>query len=225
MAQGYFVTGTDTEIGKTWASLALMEYFQQQGKVVVGMKPVAAGCEMLDGQLKNEDALQLQEQSSVDISYDLINPYAFLLPVSPHIAAKKENKKIELIRIKQDYQKLAALADVVVVEGVGGWLVPLNEKEDVSDLAVELNLPIIVVVGMRLGCINQAKLTFGAISRLGLRCEGWIASCVEKNMDELEANIKTLKGSTDMPLLAIFPYEEKRNYKNHKRIQIKPLNP
>ena len=225
MAQGYFVTGTDTGIGKTWTSLALMQYFQQQGKKVVGMKPVAAGCEMLEGQLKNEDALQLQAQSSVDIPYDLINPYAFSLPVSPHIAASKEGKRVEIAHIQQAYLKLEALADVVIVEGVGGWMVPLNEKEDVSHLAEQLNLPIIVVVGMRLGCINQAKLTFSAIERLGLHCEGWIASCVEKNMDELEANIETLEAFSDMPLLATFPYEEKINHKNYKKISIKTLQP
>lgn len=225
MAQGYFVTGTDTGIGKTWTSLILMQYFQQKGKTVIGMKPIAAGCEMLGGQLKNEDALQLQEQSSIEIAYDLINPYAFSQPVSPHIAAKKAGQKVDIMQIQQVYLQLEALADVVVVEGVGGWMVPLNDKQDVSHLAELLNLPIIVVVGMRLGCINQARLTFEAIRQLGLRCEGWVASCVEENMQELDANIKTLEAVVGMPLLAIFPYEEKINLNNHKKISNKTLQP
>lgn len=225
MAQGYFVTGTDTGIGKTWTSLILMRYFQQQGKTVVGMKPVASGCDMIDGQLKNEDALQLQGQASINIDYNLINPYAFAMPVSPHIAAEKAGQEIEFTHIQQAYSKLAASADVVIVEGVGGWMVPLNDKQDVADLAEQLNLPIIVVVGMRLGCINQARLTFAAINGLGLQCEGWIASCVEENMDEVDANIKTLEAFAEMPLLAVFPYEEKINLKNSEKISNKTLQP
>jgi len=220
MAQGYFVTGTDTGIGKTWSSLALMQYFQQQGKTVVGMKPVAAGCEWLDGQFKNEDALALQTQASIDIPYDLINPYAFELPVSPHIAAQAVGEEIEISVIRDEYEKLQTLADVVIVEGAGGWMVPLNAKEDIAQLAEQLALPLIVVIGMRLGCINQAKLTFAAIKQLDLACVGWIASCVEKDMQQLEANIKTIDAVADMPLLAVFPYEKIRNLNNYKKIII-----
>jgi dethiobiotin synthetase len=218
MAQGYFITGTDTGIGKTWTSLALMQYFQHKGKTVVGMKPVSAGCEMINGQLKNEDALQLQKQSSIEVTYDLVNPYAFSRAISPHIAAKKAGIEVDIKRIQQNYTKLAALVDVVIVEGVGGWMVPLNTRQDVSNLAEQLNLSIIIVVGMRLGCINQARLTFAAIKQQKLRCAGWIASCVEKEMSELDANITTLQGFMDMPLLAVFPYEEKRNLRNFEKI-------
>ncbi|NOQ15569.1 MAG: dethiobiotin synthase [Methyloprofundus sp.] len=225
MAQGYFITGTDTGIGKTWTSLALMQYFQEKGKTVAGMKPVAAGCEIIDGQLKNDDALQLQEQSSIELPYSLVNPYAFSQPVSPHIAAKKAGKEVDILHIQKEYLKLATLVDVVIVEGVGGWMVPLNDSQDVSNLAEQLNLPIIIVVGMRLGCINQARLTFAAINRLGGCCEGWIASCVEEDMDELDANIKTLEAFAGMPLLAIFPYQEKRNLMNFKKISNETLQP
>jgi len=218
MAQGYFVTGTDTGIGKTWSSLALMQYFQQQGKTVVGMKPVAAGCEWLDGQFKNEDALALQAQASIDIPYDLINPYAFELPVSPHIAAQAVGEEIKISVIRDEYEKLQTLADVVIVEGAGGWMVPLNAKEDIAQLAEQLALPLIVVIGMRLGCINQAKLTFAAIKQLDLVCVGWIASCVEEDMQQLEANIKTIESAADMPLLGVFPYEKTRNLENYKKI-------
>jgi len=220
MAQGYFVTGTDTGIGKTWSSLALMQYFQQQGKTVVGMKPVAAGCEWLDGQLKNEDALALQAQASINIPYDLINPYAFELPVSPHIAAQAVGEEVELAVIHKGYEKLQALADVVIVEGAGGWMVPLNEKEDIAQLAEQLALPLIIVIGMRLGCINQAKLTFAAIKHLDLACSGWIASCVEEDMPQLEANIKTIGAVAEMPLLAVFPYEKTRNLNNYNKITL-----
>jgi len=223
MAQGYFVTGTDTGIGKTWSSLALMQYFQEKGGRVVGMKPVASGCEILDGQLRNDDALQLQAQSSIDIEYEAVNPYAFAMPVSPHLAAKKVAEEIDISVIKEKYDYLASLADVVIVEGVGGWMVPLNDKQDVSCLAENLGLPVIVVVGMRLGCINQAKLTFLAIRQSGLPCLGWIASCVEEGMLELADNIATIKEVADMPLLATLPYKKQRDVEDYNKISIKTL--
>ncbi|NOQ16251.1 MAG: dethiobiotin synthase [Methyloprofundus sp.] len=209
MAQGYFVTGTDTGIGKTWSTLALMQYYQDLGKTVLGMKPIASGCEWQDGQLKNEDALHIHEQASIDLPYQDINPYAFELPVSPHIAAAEAGVNIEIEHIVAQYQKLAKMADVVLVEGVGGWLVPLNEFEVVADLAKRLCLPVIVVVGIRLGCINQAKLTFAAIEQAGVKCHGWIASCVDPDMQMLDENIAIISKATPMPLLAVFPFLEK----------------
>lgn len=211
MAQGFFVTGTDTGIGKTWSTVALMHYFKNQGKSVIGMKPVASGCDQREGQLKNADALLLQKHASISLPYQDINPYAFALPVSPHVAAEKLGVEIELDNITIHYQHLAKLADVVLVEGVGGWMVPLNMHQDVADLARQLDLPVIVVVGMRLGCINQAKLTFAAIRQTGVKCHGWIASCVAQDMLMLDENIQTLSQATDMPLLAIFPYINKLN--------------
>jgi len=211
MAQGYFITGTDTGIGKTWTTVALMQYFKGQGKTVLGMKPIASGCDEIDGQLKNEDALLLQKHATVALPYQDINPYAFALPVSPHIAAEKAGVEIELDEVVIKYQQLERQADLVLVEGVGGWRVPLNSHQDVADLAQQLALPVIVVVGMRLGCINQAKLTFAAIQQTGVKCHGWIASCIEQDMLMLEENIQTLCQATEMPLLAVFPYSNKLN--------------
>lgn len=211
MAQGYFITGTDTGIGKTWSTVALMQYFKHQGKTVIGMKPVASGCEEIDGQLRNEDALLLQQHASVDLPYQSINPYAFSLPVSPHIAAQKAGLEIEFNEILCKYKQLEKQADVVLVEGVGGWLVPLNSHQDVAALAQQMDLPVIVVVGIRLGCINQAKLTFAAIQQAGVKCQGWIASCVEQDMLMLEENIQTLCQATEIPLLAVFPYSNNLN--------------
>ncbi len=209
MTQGYFITGTDTGIGKTWSTVALMQYFKNQGKSVIGMKPVASGCDKVDGQLRNDDALLLQKHASVALPYQDINPYAFALPVSPHIAAEQAEVEIELDKIVVKYQQLKKQADVVLVEGVGGWMVPLNPHQDVANLAQQMDLPVIVVVGMRLGCINQAKLTFAAIKQAGVKCQGWIASCVEQDMLMLDENIQTLCQSTELPLLAAFPYMER----------------
>ena len=211
MTQGYFVTGTDTGIGKTWSTVALMQYFKNQGKTVIGMKPVASGCDESEGVLKNEDALLLQKYASVAVSYQDINPYAFALPVSPHIAAEKSGVEIELDIIMAKYQQLEGQADVVLVEGVGGWMVPLSPRQSVADLAQRMGLPIIIVVGMRLGCINQAKLTFAAINQSGVKCLGWIASCVERDMLMLDENIQTLRQATELPLLAVFPYMDTLN--------------
>ncbi|OQK16984.1 dethiobiotin synthetase [Methyloprofundus sedimenti] len=209
MSQGYFITGTDTGIGKTWSTISLMQYFKNQGQTVLGMKPIASGCDQVDGCLRNEDALLIQRQASLILPYEDVNPYAFALAVSPHIAAEQAGVEIDLDNIVEKYQQIEKLADVVLVEGVGGWLVPLNAQEDVADLALKLDLPVIVVVGIRLGCINQAKLTFAAIQQSGVQCHGWIASCIDREMLMLDENIQTLCQSTEMPLLAVLSYMEK----------------
>jgi dethiobiotin synthetase len=204
MEQGYFITGTDTDVGKTWATIALMRYFKQQGKTVVGMKPVAAGCTLQDGLLKNADALLIQENASVKLDYDLINPYAYALPVSPHIAGV--NNPVNLAVIAERFNALKALAEIVVVEGAGGWYAPLNDREDISDLAKSLGLPIILVVAIRLGCINHAKLTYQAIHHSGLPCAGWIAVCLDPDLLYLDENIQTIKTALPAPLLGVLPY-------------------
>jgi len=209
MSQGYFITGTDTGIGKTWSTVALMQYFKNQGQTVLGMKPIASGCDEVDGRLRNEDALLIHQHASVVLPYEDINPYAFALAVSPHIAAEQVGVEIVLDNIVEKYQQIEKLADVVLVEGVGGWLVPLNAQEEVADLAQKLGLPVIVVVGIRLGCINQAKLTFAALQKTEVKCQGWIASCIERDMLMLDENIRTLCQATEMPLLAVLPYMEK----------------
>jgi dethiobiotin synthetase len=204
MEQGYFITGTDTNAGKTWATIALMRYFKQQGKSVAGMKPVASGCFMQDGQLKNEDALLIQENASVKINYDLINPYAYELPVSPHIAGI--NNPVNLPKIVERFNTLKELAEIVLVEGAGGWYAPLNDHEGNSDLAKGLALPVIIVVAIRLGCINHARLTWQAIQHSAIPCAGWIAMCVDPDMLKPDENICTIKTALKVPLLGVLPY-------------------
>lgn len=206
MEKGYFITGTDTNVGKTWATIALMRYFKKRGKSVVGMKPVASGCLMQDGQLKNEDALLIQENVSLPVDYDLINPYAYERPVSPHIAGV--NNPVKLDRLAAKFEVLKTLADIVVVEGAGGWYTPLNEREANSDLAKSLGLPVIMVVAIRLGCINHARLTYQAIAQSGVDCAGWIAVCTDPDLLSRDENIETIKASLDVPLLGVLPYME-----------------
>lgn len=204
MEKGYFITGTDTNVGKTWATITLMHYFKQQDKSVVGMKPVASGCFMRGGQLKNEDALLIQENASSKIAYDLINPYAYELPVSPHIAGI--NNPVKLATIVTSFNVLKELAEIVLIEGAGGWYTPLNDHEDISDLAKALALPVIIVVAIRLGCINHAKLTWQAIQQSGIPCGGWIAMCVDPDMQKTNENIQTIITALNAPLLGVLPY-------------------
>ncbi|WP_432742000.1 dethiobiotin synthase [Methylobacter sp. G7] len=206
MEKGYFITGTDTNVGKTWATIALMRYLKNQGKSVAGMKPVASGCLMQDGQLKNEDALLIQENASLQIDYDLINPYAYEPPVSPHIAGI--NNPVKLNQLVAKFELLKNLADIVVVEGAGGWYSPLNERETNSDLAIALSLPVILVVAIRLGCINHARLTYQAIAQSGVNCVGWLAVCTDPELLNRDENILSIKAAVAPPLLGVLPYTE-----------------
>lgn len=210
MQKGYFITGTDTNVGKTWATLALMHYFRKLGKSVVGMKPVASGCFMENGRLVNEDALQLQQHASVKADYELINPYAYAVPVSPHIAGKQD--PVALNKVVSCFDELKQLADIVLVEGAGGWYTPINEQQDIADLAKTLALPVIVVVAIRLGCINHAKLTCLAIQQSQVSCTGWIAMCSDPDVLCREATINTLKSGLALPLLGILPYNEMADF-------------
>jgi dethiobiotin synthetase len=206
MDKGYFITGTDTNAGKTWATLALLHYFGNQGKSTIGMKPVASGCFLQNGKLFNEDALLIQRHASVTADYDLINPYAFAEPVSPHIAGK--NNPVAIEKIMDCYRQLQTLSEIVVVEGAGGWLTPINEQQDIADLAKALALPSILVVAIRLGCINQAKLTYRAIRQAGSPCAGWIAMCVAKDTLNDEEVIHSIENAVDAPLLGVLPYRK-----------------
>ncbi len=206
MTQGYFITGTDTDAGKTCATLALMRYFKRQGKSVLGMKPVASGCTLQAGELKNADALLIQEHASIAVDYQLINPYAYELPVSPHIAGI--HNPVKLAVIVERFNSLKALADVVIVEGAGGWYAPLNTQDDISDLANALALPVILVVGLRLGCINHAKLSYQAIQLSGIACAGWIAVCVDPDLLNRDENIQTITAALPVPLFGILPYQQ-----------------
>jgi dethiobiotin synthetase len=181
-----------------------MHYFKSLGKTVVGMKPVASGCFIQDEQLKNEDALLIQENASVWLDYELINPYAYERPVSPHLAGIKNPVKLEVVAV--NFELLTALADIVIVEGAGGWYSPLNEQQGNSDLAQMLAVPVIMVVAIRLGCINHARLTYQAIVQSGLICAGWIAVCTEPNLPCRDETISTLQTFLDAPLLGVLPY-------------------
>lgn len=200
----YFVTGTDTGVGKTLASCALLHAFAAQGKRVAGMKPVAAGCDE-DG--LNEDVKQLRAATNIMATLGQINPYSFIHPVAPHIAAHNAGVRINFDRILESYNELASQSELVIVEGAGGFQVPLNDTQDSADLAVALGLPVIVVVGMRLGCLNHALLTVRAINDCGLKCAGWVANVLDAGMAVLDENILALQQRIDAPLLGIMPHQ------------------
>jgi dethiobiotin synthetase len=199
----YFVTGTDTGVGKTLISCALLHGFAAQGKRVAGMKPIAGGCNA-DGQ--NEDVLQLLSAGNVAVNYELVNPYCFLPAIAPHIASQQAGIDIKFSRITKSYQQLAELADVVIVEGAGGLFVPLNEQQDNADLVQELGLPIILVVGVRLGCLNHGLLTAKAITARGLTLSGWVANVIDADMIMAEENVAALQQRIAAPLLGVVPY-------------------
>lgn len=208
MTLAYFVAGTDTEIGKTFASCALLHAARAQGLCAVGMKPIAAGT---DDQGRNDDVEALIAASSLTLPRSTINPYLFTPAVAPHIAAAEEGVRIELDRITAAYREVTAQADLVVVEGVGGFRVPLGRETDTADLAVALGLPIILVVGMRLGCINHALLTVEAIGHRQLPLAGWIANRIDPNMLRFEENLHALQERIDAPLLGTIPHLADRN--------------
>lgn len=200
----YLITGTDTGVGKTLVSCALLEAFAAQGKRVAGFKPVAAGC---DAEGRNEDAVHLRAASSLQLTYEAVNPYCLRDAIAPHIAARNENVHIELPRIVAGYRELAAQCDVVIVEGVGGFRAPLNDAQDGGDMAVALGLPVIMVVGMRLGCLNHALLTASAIADCGLKCAAWVANILDADMEALAENIATLQQRIAGPLLGVVPFQ------------------
>ena len=206
MSHGFFITGTDTGIGKTLVSLSLMQHFIAQGERVIGMKPVASGAQMVNGQLRNDDALALQQAANVEVGYQQINPYCFAPAIAPHLAAAEAQVTISIADIMEHYKKLSMQSDRVIVEGVGGWKVPLNQQSDLADLAKALALPVILVVGMRLGCINHALLSAEAIIAKGCNLIGWVANSIDKNMPVYEQNLATLKTRINVPLIACIPY-------------------
>lgn len=208
MKQGYFITGTDTGVGKTLISAGLVYGFAQLGLSSAGMKPVAAGCRLVDGRLLSDDVEQLLAASNVALPLETVNPYAFEPPLAPHIAARMAGTRIGLEPIRSAFKKAAAAVDVLVVEGVGGFRVPLNEHEDTADLAAMLALPVILVVGMRLGCLNHAFLTAEAITARGLQIAGWIANRIDPEMAAFEDNVAALESGLNAPRLATLPFRE-----------------
>ena len=203
MGQGFFVTGTDTGVGKTLVACALLRAFAGAGKSAVGMKPVTAGSEA--GRWADVEALA--GASAVRAPAHLVNPYAFEPAIAPHIAADLAGVRIEIETIARAYEELCRRAEVVVVEGVGGFLVPLNARDTCADLARRLALPVVLVVGMRLGCLNHALLTRAQIETHGLRCAGWVANCIVPDMLHLGPNIQALEERLGCPFLGTVPFQ------------------
>jgi dethiobiotin synthetase len=207
-ALGVFVTGTDTGVGKTLVACALLHAFAARGLRAAGMKPVAAGARRRGGgQLQNDDVELLRKASSIAVPDQLINVYAFEPPIAPHIAARAAGREIELPTIERAYLRLAHQADVVVVEGVGGFCVPLNDRDDAGDLAVLLHMPVVMVVGMRLGCLNHALLTAAAIEARGLTLAGWTANHIDPNMTHVDENVAALSQRLRAPCIARIPFQ------------------
>jgi dethiobiotin synthetase len=203
---GVFVTGTDTDCGKTLVSTLLIRAIRARGLRVAGFKPVAAGASMRDGMLQNDDALALADASGLGLAYRQVNPYCFAAPVSPHLAAGDHGETVGLARLRDAGASLAAASDYLVVEGAGGWRVPLGPGLDVQGLALDLGLPVLLVVGMRLGCLNHALLTAQAIATSGAPLVGWVANRVDPQMARFEANLATLRERLDAPCLGVVPY-------------------
>lgn len=205
-SHGFFITGTDTGVGKTLIATALLRALARRGARAVGMKPVAAGCAQGPPGRCNEDVMALAGAANVEAPIDLINPYRFESAIAPQIAASRAGETISLARIRDAFVALSAMAQWVVVEGAGGLLAPLNDREDFADLARLLELPVVLVVGMRLGCLNHALLTAEAIRIRGLRLSGWVANCLETAMPAFEENVHALLRRIEAPLLGTVPF-------------------
>jgi dethiobiotin synthetase len=206
MKTAYFITGTDTDVGKTYVACKLINDYVAQGYKVVGMKPVAAGGELVDGKWLNEDVLKLEAASNVKVPRSLTNPYSFKEATAPHIAAEIAGVEIKIEVIQQAFERLADMADIVIVEGAGGFLVPTNKTESMADLATALNIPIILVVGMKLGCINHSLLTVEAIKARNLNLHGWVANQIMPDMPFCDENIATIMQKLRMDCMQNYPY-------------------
>jgi dethiobiotin synthetase len=201
-----FVTGTDTEIGKTAASTALLHALRRRGLRAVGMKPVASGSQDLGQGLRNEDALALQAASRPVPDYVDVNPYALRQPIAPELAAAEDGVDIALAPIVAAFERLRATADVVVVEGVGGWLAPVSVHLDQLDIVRALHLPVVLVVGLRLGCVNHARLTAHSLQASGVECLGWIGNHIDPAMQRQDENVATLVQRLPMPCWGRLPH-------------------
>ena len=203
---GFFVTGTDTEVGKTLVSGAIILKLREQGIKAIGFKPVVAGTyRNANGEILNEDIETLRIASNLNSDELSLCPYVLDQPAAPHLVAKHQGLKLEMTVITEAFRNAQKHADCVVVEGAGGLLIPLNEDEDLGDFAKEINLPIILVVGMKLGCINHALLTYEAIKARNLKIAGWVANTLSEAMPLLEENLQTLQARIDTPFLGLIP--------------------
>lgn len=201
--KGIFVTGTDTGVGKTLVSCELLLAARRRGIRPVGMKPIASGANVTTEGLRNDDALALSGADGEGATYGDVNPYCFAAAIAPHIAARESGVSVELARIDASASRLASQRDWLLVEGVGGWLAPLSTGLTVRDLARHMALPVVLVVGLRLGCLNHAALSFDSIQRSGLVFAGWIASQIEPTMRRIKQNLATLAEILEAPPLAV----------------------
>jgi dethiobiotin synthetase len=206
MTRGIFVTGTDTGVGKTRVAVALLQGLAAQGVRAVGMKPVAAG--VLPGEARNADVTALIGAAGVAAPIADINPFCYAQPIAPHLAAAQEGRGIDLDTIAAAYASLAARSDAIVVEGAGGASTPLSERADMLDIAARLGLPVLLVVGIRLGCLNHALLTANAIRARGLELAGWVANRIDPAMPAATANVATLARMLAAPLVADLPWQD-----------------
>jgi dethiobiotin synthetase len=209
----FFIAGTDTDVGKTVVAAGLLRALGRAGRTTVGLKPVAAGCERVGGELVNSDAVALQRESSRRLDYAEVNPVALEPGIAPHLAAAQVNLSLrceQLVRHCDPWMDLIRKQelDVLVIEGAGGWLLPLNDRETLADFCEALAAEVILVVGMRLGCLNHALLTVAEVEARGLRLAGWVANCLPPRMAELDANIATLARRISAPCLARVPSGE-----------------
>lgn len=203
--QTIFITGTDTDAGKTYVAVTLLQGLKALGYRTVAQKPVAAG---VNDTGFNTDALQLQQHATEPLSYDLVNPYCLTDAVAPHLAAKKAGLCIEPAILTKELQKLQNVdADIALVEGAGGWLLPLDDNNTMADWVIEHQLPVLLVVGMKLGCLNHALLTVREIERSGLKLLGWVANCIDPDMAYQQENIIYLQQQLTVPCLGVLPYQ------------------
>lgn len=204
----YFVAGTDTGVGKSLVSAAILQAAIKQGWSTVGLKPLAAGCEETSEGLRNEDALLLQQFTTLPLTYEQINPVSLRMAVAPHIAAIQEGRRLDVSRL-EGFCRAAMLqrADLTLIEGAGGWRVPINARHNLSHLVQALQLPVILVVGIRLGCISHALLTAEAIQADGLQLAGWVANQLEANMPFADENIRAIEQRLDAPCVGIIPFQ------------------
>jgi dethiobiotin synthetase len=209
-ARGLFITGTDTGIGKTVVACALVRAFAARGERVAVMKPIASGAERTAVGLRNEDALALLEVTNVPLRYEQVNPFCFEPAISPHIAAEDARIDVDLRTIVAELRALEGCSDRVIIEGAGGWLAPINARESMAELARALAVPVLMVVGLRLGCLNHAQLTRLCIDAAGVPFAGWIANRMQPAMEREAENLATLERRLGRPPLAIVPFEPQR---------------
>lgn len=205
-SRGFFVTGTDTGVGKTLVSAALTRALVARGLRAAVMKPVASGSDPTPAGPRNSDALTLMAAANVTAPYEVVNPYCFLPPISPHIAAREAGVNIDLALLRSRFDFLAAASECVIVEGAGGWLAPISDGATMAELAAALSLPVVLVVGLRLGCLNHALLTRESLAARGAVFAGWVANAVDPRFERAAENLATLTARLDAPLLARVPF-------------------